>query len=352
MLCALFSTACVLATRPFAAMGFIDDWSYIKSAQVFASTGHFVFNGWAAAMLGWQIPLGALFIKIFGFSFTAARFALLPIAMLAVYLFHQVLVNFGITPWNAAFGTLTLALSPAYLPLSFSFMSDIPGQFVVILCIYLCQRAVLARDARSTILWLAAAAATNVAGGTVRQVTWLGVLVIVPCTALLLRKRPGVLVATAVLWILSLPALMRIMRWFHHQPYSFPETTLAYHITIHHLHHMEQQLLRLFVCFVVLLVPLLAGWLIDRLRQGAGARIRLAIALAVAVGGGFLAFERGLLSVVSMPWLEEMIATLGVAGTNAWPAGDYSQPSSPANSHPAGCDVLLRIVRPTHRSRL
>jgi hypothetical protein len=37
-------------------MGFADDFSYIKTALVYAQTGHFVYNGWATAMFGWQIP--------------------------------------------------------------------------------------------------------------------------------------------------------------------------------------------------------------------------------------------------------------------------------------------------------
>ena len=60
LLCALVVVACLLATRPFASMGMADDWSYIQTAQMFARTGHFVYNNWAAAMLGWQVPVSAL----------------------------------------------------------------------------------------------------------------------------------------------------------------------------------------------------------------------------------------------------------------------------------------------------
>jgi hypothetical protein len=66
MLALLF---CVLVARPFVSMGVIDDWSYIWTARVLANTGHLTYNGWATAMLGWQVYLGALFIKLFGFSY-------------------------------------------------------------------------------------------------------------------------------------------------------------------------------------------------------------------------------------------------------------------------------------------
>ncbi len=76
------------------------------------------------------------FIKIFGFSFTVVRFSMLPIAMVTVYLFHQILRRFGINPGNAVLGALTLALSPMFLPLAASFMTDVPGLLVILIWVY------------------------------------------------------------------------------------------------------------------------------------------------------------------------------------------------------------------------
>ena len=183
LFCACLSIMAVLAAYPFAAMGFIDDWSYIKTADEFANTGHFVYNGWATAMLGWQIPWGALFIKLFGFSFTAPRISTLFIAFVSVFLLHRILERFGLARRSAAFGALLLGLSPIFVPLAPTFMTDISGMFVVLVCIYMCLRAYTAAGDRSAILWLIAAGLVNVAGGTVRQIAWLGALVLVPSTA-------------------------------------------------------------------------------------------------------------------------------------------------------------------------
>lgn len=219
-LCALIFLGGFWAAWPVVNMGFVDDWSYIKSAQVFARTGHLVYNGWATAMLGWQIPWGALFIKLFGFSFMAVKLSTLPLAVATLLLFHAVLIRFEITPRNAVIGTLTLGLSPLFLPLSASFMTDIPGLFVIVLCLYLCQRALAAKSDRAAIAWLVAAAVTNVVGGTARQVAWLGVLVMVPCTGWLLRKRRGVMLTAVVLWVAGIGAILYCMRWFAQQSYS------------------------------------------------------------------------------------------------------------------------------------
>src|SRR6185437_4578835 len=112
LFCVFTVLVCALLTNPVANMPFSDEFSYDKTALQFAHTGHIFYNGWATAMLGWLIPWGALFIKIFGFSFTVMRLSMLPIDAAAVYLFHQILRRFGINPRNAIFGTLAFALSP------------------------------------------------------------------------------------------------------------------------------------------------------------------------------------------------------------------------------------------------
>lgn len=224
--CVLIFLACFWLAWPVAQLGYGDDFSYIRSAEVFAQTGHIVYNGWAAAMLGWMIPWGALFIKLFGFSFMTVKISMLPVAVATLLLFHAVLIRFEITPRNAVIGTLTLGLSPLFLPLSASFMTDIPGLFVIVLCLYLCQRALTARSDWAAIGWLTVAAASNVVGGTARQIAWLGVLVMLPCTGWLLRKQRGVLVAAMGLWLVGIGVVFFCMHWFAQQPYAIPTELL------------------------------------------------------------------------------------------------------------------------------
>ena len=111
-----------------------------------------------------------------------------------------------------------------FLPLAASFMTDVPSLFVVLVCLYCCQRAVGAHTSKACIAWLFVAAASNIVGGTVRQIAWLGTLVMLPSTAWLLRKRRGVLVAACLLWLGSIAAVPFFMRWYAAQPYSIPES--------------------------------------------------------------------------------------------------------------------------------
>lgn len=165
LLCALVLAFCVLVVHPVGGEGYLDDFSYAATALDFGRTGHVIYNNWAAATQGCMIPWGALFIKLFGFSFFTLRMAMLPFALASVYLFHRVLARFGLSQRNASIGALTLALSPVFFPLTMSYMTDMPGVFVILVCVAMCQRAVEAGSSKATILWLVFAALLNVAGG-------------------------------------------------------------------------------------------------------------------------------------------------------------------------------------------
>jgi hypothetical protein len=306
LLCALVIAACVVATYPVAETGFQDDWSYIRTALDFARTGHFVYNGWATAMLGWIIPWSALFIKIFGFSFTLVRASLLPFTMACIYLFHSSLVRFGVRGRDAVLGTLTLGLSPIFVPLAASYMTDVAGMFVMMLCLYLCQRAIAARSDRSAVLWLCCAAAGNIIGGTVRQIVWLGALVMVPATAWLLRRRRSVLWTVALLWLCSIGSMMAILRWWNRQPFSVPEKIVQGPITVTMLHHLAGSLTKGFLCFLLVLFPILAGWFANLRRRGRSGISRLGEGVIVAAAL-IIIVQRSIPDAWLAPWLTHMI---------------------------------------------
>lgn len=258
--CVLLLLLCILAIRPFAEIGLNDDWSYIYSAHVLATTGHVVYNGWAAFMLGWQLYLGALFIKLFGFSFTAVRASIVVLSLVTTALIHALLLRFGLRPWNAALGTCTLVLSPLFLPLAVSFMSDVPSLFCLLICLYGCLRAVQAESDRAANLWLIAAGLTNLAGGTVRQIAWLGVLVMVPATAWFLRRRRGTLATAAVVWLVSLAGVALTLHWFNHQPYVPVEKLIALKTTKAALHIFVKAIFFSVFTVFLLLLPILLGF--------------------------------------------------------------------------------------------
>lgn len=227
LLCSALLVLCLAVSHPIAETGMNDDPSFMWSARVAAQTGHIVYNGWATPILTWMLYLGALFIKLFGFSFTILRVSIATLSLAVIFLLQRLFERCGISRGNATLGTLTVVLSPLFVPLSFSFMTDIAGLFTILLCMDLCISALKATTDRSACAWIAAAALTNAAVGSIRQITWLGVLLIVPCTTFLLRRRRGVLPVAAASWLVSVGFVFFCMRWFSHQPYSITEPLIA-----------------------------------------------------------------------------------------------------------------------------
>jgi hypothetical protein len=315
-LCGCVVVAAICASRPYAEMGFLDDWSYVKTAFEYAHTGHFVYNGWATAMLGWQVPWGALFVKLFGYYFTAARISMLPVDLAAIWLFYSILERFGIERRNAVFGTLTLGLSPLFVPLGASYMTDVPGLLVILLCLYLCLRAIDAHNDRSALLWLALAAGTNVAGGTVRQIAWLGALVMVPSTAWLMRRRQHALVAGALLWVFSAIGIFVCLGWWIRQPYAVPERIAQGPVSSTMVVHVGAELLRALLCTCLLVFPLLIAWLPRYKTFPQRIRVTLAaLILALAAAAYILHLKRDL-HFVTMPWLIHVIGSEGIFQSN------------------------------------
>jgi hypothetical protein len=255
LLCALAVLLCELIACPYTTMGVDDDGPYILMARTLATTGHIVYNGWAAPMLGWQLYLGAAFIKLFGFSFTAVRSSTVFAAMVMAFVLQRTLVRAGINERNATLGTLALALSPLYLMLSATFMSDIYGLFAVLLCLYGCLRALHSSTDRSTIAWLCFAIFTNALCGTSRQTGWLGILIMVPSALWLLRSRRPVLLAGIAANLAGIAFVFACLHWLKHQPYSIPEHLLP---DAFPLPHMLGQLSNLFLNTPFLLIPPLA----------------------------------------------------------------------------------------------
>jgi hypothetical protein len=223
LLCALAVLLCDLISQPFANMGIIDDAAYIPMARTVAATGHIAYNGWPAAMLGWQLYLGAASIKLLGFSFTTIRMTTVLVAMALAFVLQRTLVRVNINQRNATIGTLGFVLSPLYLLLSATYMSDIFGLFAILLCLYGCLRALQSPNDPAAIAWLCFAIITNSLFGTSRQIAWLGILVMLPSTLWLLRARRRVLLTGVIATLVGAGFVLACLHWLKYQPYIIPE---------------------------------------------------------------------------------------------------------------------------------
>ena len=307
LLCAAALVTVMALTTPVAESGMNDDWSYTKTALDLAQTGRLVYNGWASAMVGAQAYWGALFIKLFGFSFLTVRLSTAPLALGCCLLSYSLHRRAKLPPALASFGTLTLCLSPIFIPHAVSFMTDIPALFLFLLSIYGYTRVAEALDTvscepsseppwRSRFLgWLLLGLVAGVLGGSVRQVNWL-----VPTLAplLLTWSRRSLIKVPAVAFPLlcsvavAIASAFLISAWFNAQPYTIHEkltdalSTLKSPWTIPYL---SSQALALTLTLGVLVLPILLvlpalyrKWLAGR--SPARATLLTALLITTALG--------------------------------------------------------------------
>jgi hypothetical protein len=290
LLCALTLAAIALCIHPVVEMGMADDWSYVRTAQLFLQTGHIHYNGWAAPMLGWQIYVGAAAMRLFGATFTVARMTTVAVAMVGVFLFHRTLVRMGVTLWNATVTTLILATSPIYLALAFSYMTDMYGLVGMVLALYCCVRVLQAGSEAHAIGWVVVATSTNAIAGTARQTAWLGILVLIPVTLWLMRRWKRLLVVGALADLAALVFMLVSLRWLSHQVYAVPEPFLPRERNLHVFVDALMKFLRGLTTLGAFLLPITVSFVavvwrrrLYRTATFAGALV-LTLALAIVVG--------------------------------------------------------------------
>ncbi len=249
-------------------MGIADDWSYVRTVHILAQTGHIKYNWCATPIVGWQLYLAALLVRLFGFSFTSVRVSTLLVGTLTAFLMQRTFVRAGISERNACFGTLVVVLSPLYMLLSVTFMTDLGGLLAIVACVYGCLRSLQAATSGAAAGWICFAVLTNGVFGTSRQIAWLGVLVMVPCTLWLLQENRRVVVlggaATLAGWIF----LVFCLHWFFQQPYTCQEHVMVKVEGLHQAIYMVRELMRALLELPFLSLALIVAFLPEIRRAG------------------------------------------------------------------------------------
>jgi hypothetical protein len=110
-----------------------DDWSYTRTALTFARGAGMHVDEWSAPSLVGQALYGGLLIRTFGMKFLALRAAtLLAACGVAMALFFS-LTRLGVHKPIIWVAVLSWIFSPLQLPLSFTYMTEIPFIFFIAL---------------------------------------------------------------------------------------------------------------------------------------------------------------------------------------------------------------------------
>lgn len=120
-----------------------DDWVHTDSIKHWADTGNFRLMPYAGPTFYVPILYGTALTKIFGFSFSLLRISTLSITICLLLTVYYLLLKLTSKPALAFCSTLLLWLNPIFYNLSFTFMTDIPALFFLIISIYFYYQAFL-----------------------------------------------------------------------------------------------------------------------------------------------------------------------------------------------------------------
>jgi len=305
----------VWLVHPWGSGAFDDDWAYTSVTRHLAATGAFEVNGWVSPLLGLQALVGAAAIRALGDSPDILRWTTIAWLLVGVVAAHGVARRAGATPWLAAFAAACIGLSPFAIPLSVTFMSDVPAMSGLLVCVALAasawDRSALG-DRKRALLLLAAAAAAGFAAGTIRQVVWSVPLTVVALFALDHRRDRRIVVVAGTIGVALALAAWRTSHWFQSLPLALaygqgdsgPPAIVARPLDVA-ARGVEGLLTLIVVCAPATwaLVPRLRPrW--DRVHRGRAAVVLVVGAAAVAACP----------TLLLPPWLPNTLTASGVLG--------------------------------------
>ena len=125
----LFALA-LLGISPWGNFPLNDDWHYAHLAKTLSETGSLIVDVPVMASAVVQAYMGALAIKIFGFSFDVLRLLTFLVSIGLIFVFESILRWVRLVPVFRALLLSVLILNPLYLHFSTTFMTELYGFFL------------------------------------------------------------------------------------------------------------------------------------------------------------------------------------------------------------------------------
>jgi hypothetical protein len=132
---AAFFAFVVLLVPPRGEFPINDEWDYVATVGDLVHYGEIRLSDWPAMSLVAQVYWGGLFAKLFGFSYMTLRLSVICLAFagsLALSYWARAVER---TRSESLFLALLYATSPLVFSLSYSFMTDVPGASLMIICL-------------------------------------------------------------------------------------------------------------------------------------------------------------------------------------------------------------------------
>jgi len=258
----------IAIVRPFGEFPLNDDWSYAKTVKTYAETGKIQFTSWVRMTFIAQMYYGAAFVRAFGFSHLILRISTMILAAFTLVIFFAMLRTAGISVWNSVLGSICLLANPFFLGNSFTFMSEIPYLFWILVATLLYSRS-CEGDAP---LWLALPAGMAASAAVlVRQTA-----ILLPVAAVLSvmmskhTRRARVWASTLVFSLFPLASLFAFEVWLHVVHGPIPATWQTRHLASFALmcrHLIEMPIVSVFYLGLLLIPVTLPFGLVPLLRR-------------------------------------------------------------------------------------
>ena len=314
--CAVVMLVAIAATWPVGGLGFNDDPSYAVTARTLAETGRVEMNGWATAAVILQAAWGALFVKAFGYSPTVLRLSMAPVAAAAVAAAFALCRRCGVRRPGATFTAVALGLSPVFLPLAASFMTDVTGVLFVMLGLLAVVSAALAEGAAAAVGWVVIAVVLAAVGGTARQTAWVPALAGLPWVAVSRWRERAVAVSAVAGVAAVLVAAEGTIHWFLSYPYAIPEGFVGPGVVRRFAHDPAAAISlawALVLTLVLVALPIVV-WAVGRAPEWRRPPAWQWATFAVVLGGLWVARRHWRIPATA-PWMGNTLTWEGVLGS-------------------------------------
>ncbi len=125
-----------IIVNPIADIPLNDDWTYARSVQMSIEKGTIDISPLSSASIFTHIVWGAIFVKIFGFSFTVLRFSTFISALIGLFFLNKLIVNITQSKIAGFLFSALLLFNPIYFNLCNTYMTDVNFITLIILCLY------------------------------------------------------------------------------------------------------------------------------------------------------------------------------------------------------------------------
>lgn len=123
-----------------------DEWSYAWAVKNLIETRTFVISDYQAAPALTQILWASFFVKIFGWTLSIVNISSIVLAFFGGLFFFHTLALLGFRYQTALTATVIVTVSPLYLGLSLSFMTDSIFTSLLLMASYFYVRAILKKS--------------------------------------------------------------------------------------------------------------------------------------------------------------------------------------------------------------